>query len=84
LALIVEFQQLGFVDRADAQLALDGRNQRRALEERTRERLDGRGELLFAVEVVVHAQNSHVLFTSPLVNQTRVNQQMTRVIPAAT
>ena len=44
VALIVELDQLALVDRPDTQLALDGRDQGRALEQRARQRLEGLGE----------------------------------------
>ena len=39
MAVIVKFEQLRLIDCTDAKLALDGRNQGRALKQGTRERL---------------------------------------------
>lgn len=41
VAVVVKLNQLRLVDCSDAQLALDGRDQRRSLEEGTSEGLDG-------------------------------------------
>lgn len=52
---------------ADTQLALDGRNKRRALEERTRQGLEGLRHLgLTAGYTAVQASNAHILLTSTL------------------
>lgn len=37
VAVIIELDKLGFVDGSDTELALDGRNQRRTLEQGTRQ-----------------------------------------------
>lgn len=44
VALFIELEELGLVDRADTKLALYGRDQRWALEEGTREGLEGARE----------------------------------------
>jgi len=61
VAVVVELDELAVVDGADAQLALDGRDEGRALEEGARERLDGARELLLGLEGAVEAQDADVL-----------------------
>lgn len=67
VTVIVELDELGLVNGADTKLALDGRNQRRSLEEGTGEGLQGRGKSsLAAGDAVVEADNANVLLTSTL------------------
>lgn len=67
VAVVVELDQLALVDRADTQLALDGRNEGRALEESTGEGLESLGESgLAAGDGVVEADNGNVLLTGTL------------------
>jgi hypothetical protein len=67
VAVVVELDQLALVDRADTQLALDGRNEGRALEEGTGEGLEGLGESrLAAGDGVVETNNGNVLLTGTL------------------
>ena len=67
VAVVVELDQLALVDRADTQLALDGRNEGRALEKRTGEGLEGLGESrLAARDGVVEADDGNVLLSGTL------------------
>ena len=67
VAVVVELDQLALVDGADAQLALDGRDEGRALEQGAREGLEGLGEgRLAAGDGVVEADDGDVLLTSAL------------------
>ena len=66
VALVVKLEQLGLVDRPDAQLALHGRDERRALEEGARQLLHRREEHLLRLDGVVEADHDHVLLTGVL------------------
>lgn len=67
LPLIVELVQLALVDRSDAQLSLDGRNERRSLEKGTGESLKSARKLrLSSGELLVESDNAHVLLSSTL------------------
>ena len=67
VTVVVELDELRLVDRADTELALDGRDQGRSLEESTGESLEGGGESgLAARDAVVEADNANVLLTSTL------------------
>ena len=67
MTVVVELDELGLIDRADTELTLDGRDQRRSLEESTGECLEGGGESSLATgDAVVEADNANVLLTSTL------------------
>ena len=67
VAVIVELDELDLVHRPDAELALDGRDERRPLEQRAREELEGSRELgLAAGDLVVEADDGNVLFAGAL------------------
>ena len=67
VALVVKLVQVGLVDCADTELTLDGGDERRALEERAGEGLEGAGELgLAAWQFVVETDNANVLLSSTL------------------
>ena len=63
VALLVELEQLGLVDRAHAELPLDGRDERRALEERTGQGLDRAGEGSGVGQGRVEAKDGNVLLS---------------------
>jgi hypothetical protein len=65
--VIVEFEELNVVDGSDTELALDCRNERRSLEESTRERLEDSCQLNFASgDLVVEADDTNVLLAGSL------------------
>ena len=67
VALIVELDDLALVDAADAQLALDGGNEGRALEQSAGEGLESASELgLAALDLVVQADDADVLLSGTL------------------
>ena len=67
MTVIVELDELRLVNGTDTKLALDGRDQRRSLEESTGEGLEGGSEgSLTAGDAVVEADNANVLLTSTL------------------
>ena len=67
VTVVVKLDELALVDGTDTQLALDGRNERRALEQGTRELLQGLGELgLAAGDLVVEADDADVLLSGAL------------------
>lgn len=67
VAVVVELNELALVDGTDTELALDGRDQRRTLEERASEELESASELLLtAGDFVVEANNADVLLASAL------------------
>lgn len=67
VAVVVELDELGLVDGSDTQLALDGGDQGRALEERAGEQLKGAGELgLTAGDLVVESHDGDVLLSGSL------------------
>jgi hypothetical protein len=66
VALRVELHEPRLVDGADAQLALDGRDERRPLEERARKRLDGAHDLGLRLGRAVEAHDGHVLLARGL------------------
>ena len=66
VALVVELDHLGLVDGADAEVPLDGSDQRGPLEEGTGQGLHSLVQLLLVVERVVQAEDGHVLLTSTL------------------
>lgn len=67
VTVIVKLDELALVDGSDTELALDGRDQRGTLEERTGEGLEGTGELgLAAGQLVVQADDGDVLLSGTL------------------
>ena len=67
VAIIVEFIELALVDGTDTELALDGRDQGRALEERTSQGLQSAAELSLATRnLVVKADHTDILLTGTL------------------
>lgn len=67
VAIVVELDELGLVDGSDTQLALDGRDQRRALEKRAGEQLKGTRELgLTAGDLVVESYDGDVFLSGSL------------------
>jgi hypothetical protein len=67
VALIVKLVQVALVDGTDTELALDGRNQGRALEQRTGKSLQGAAELSLATgDLVVQADDTDILLTGTL------------------
>ena len=67
VALLVVLDHLALVDRADAQLTLDGRDERGPLEQGAREGLKGTGHLGGAtLHSAVEAGNTHVLLAGAL------------------
>lgn len=67
VAVVVELNQLALVDGTDTQLALDGGNQRRTLEQSTGKRLEGTGKLGLATgQLVVEADNGNVFLSGAL------------------
>lgn len=67
VTVIVELDELALVDGSDTELTLDGRDQRRTLEEGTGEGLEGAGELrLAARNLVVKSDNANVLLSGTL------------------
>lgn len=67
VAVVVELDKLGLVDGTDTQLTLDGRNQRRALEEGASELLEYTGKLCLAAgNLVVESHNRDILLSGTL------------------
>lgn len=67
VAVVVKLDELALVDGSDTELALDGGDQGRALEQGTGESLERAGELgLAAGQLVVQANDGHILLTSSL------------------
>lgn len=67
VAVIVEFDELALVDGSDTELTLNGRDQRRTLEQSTSEGLEGTGELgLTARQLVVEADDADVFLSCAL------------------
>lgn len=67
VALVVKLDELALVDGPDSELALDGRDQRRALEQGARERLERARELgLAAGQLVVEADDADVFLPGAL------------------
>ena len=67
MSIVVEFEQLALVDGADAQLALDGRDEGRPLEERAGQGFQRSRELsLTAGQLVVEADPADVFFAGAL------------------
>jgi len=67
VTVIVELDKLALVDGSDTELTLDGRDQRRTLEESTSKGLEGAGELgLAAGDLVVKSDNANVLLSGTL------------------
>lgn len=66
MTVVVEFKELALVNGTDTELTLDGRDERRALEEGTSESLEDAGQLLRVREGVVKAKNSDVLLSCAL------------------
>ena len=66
MALVVVLDEVAVVNRTDAELTLDGRDERRALEERTSERLDRARELALALDRRVQADEADVLLSRRL------------------
>jgi len=67
VAVVVELDDLALVDGTDTQLALDGRDQGRTLEESTSEGLESAGELGGATrQLVVEADDSNIFLSGAL------------------
>lgn len=67
LAIIVKLKQLALVDGADAKLSLDGRDEWRTLEERTRQRLQSTRQLCLSTwQFVVQSEYCNILLTRTL------------------
>jgi hypothetical protein len=67
MSFVVEFVELGFVDGSDTELSLDGRDQRRSLEERSGEGLEGARQLGFAAgKRLVQSDDADILFPGSL------------------
>jgi hypothetical protein len=67
VAVVIEFDQLALMDRTDTELALDGRNERRALEERAGQRLEGLGKSsLAAGNGIVHSDDADIFLARAL------------------
>lgn len=66
MSIVIKLEKLALVDGSDTELTLDGRNQRRTLEQGTSESLHGLSELLFIVKSIVKTKDAHVLLTSTL------------------
>jgi hypothetical protein len=67
LSLIVKLVKVALVDGSDTELSLDGRDERRALEQGTSEGLEGASELLLAAgELAVQSDDTNILLTSTL------------------
>lgn len=67
VAVVVKLVKLALVDSTDTELTLDGRDQRRALEERTSQGLQSTAELrLTTRNLVVEANNTDILLTGAL------------------
>ena len=67
MPIVVEFQQLAFVDRPNTQLSLDRRNEWWTLEQRASQRLQSPCELCFTTrQLVVESKYADVFFSSAL------------------
>lgn len=67
MALVVELNNLALVNGSDTKLTLDGRDQRRSLEEGAGESLKGTRKLgLAAGDLVVESDDADILLTSAL------------------
>lgn len=67
VAVIVKLNQLALVDGSDTELTLDGRNQRRALEQGASKGLEGTSELSLATrQLVVKADDGNILLSGSL------------------
>lgn len=67
VALIVKLDELALVDSSDTELTLDGRDQRRTLEQSTSEGLESASELsLTARQLVVEANDADVFLSGTL------------------
>lgn len=67
VSVVVELDELALVDGSDTELTLDGRDQRRALEQSTGEGLESASELSLATgQLVVEADDSHILLSGTL------------------
>jgi hypothetical protein len=67
MAVIVEFEELLAVNGTDTKLTLDGRNERRALEEGAGQDFQGARELCLATgKLVVEANNGDILLSCTL------------------
>lgn len=67
VAVIVKLNQLALVDSSDTELTLDGRNQRRALEQGASKGLEGTSELSLATrQLVVKADDGNILLSGSL------------------
>lgn len=67
MSVVIKLQQLTLVDCSDTQLALDGGDERRTLEERAGQSLQRASELgLSARDLVMQADDAHVLLSSTL------------------
>lgn len=64
--LVVKLDEVGRVDGPDPELTLDGRNERRALEERTREGLERPRKSLLVLERGVKPKDGDILLTGSL------------------
>ena len=67
MSLVIELVKLAFVDRSDTELSLDGRDERRTLEESTSQGLESSRELCLATwQFVVQSDNTHILLSGTL------------------
>jgi len=66
IALKIKFEELVLVDGSHTELTLDGRDERRTLEESTGEGLDGTSHLGLGLDCVVKTENGNVLLTCAL------------------
>jgi hypothetical protein len=63
VTVVVKLDELAVVDGTDAELTLDGGDERGTLEEGTGEGFDGAGELLLRLEGTVKTEDADVLLT---------------------
>lgn len=66
LLLFIELDELAIVDGANTQVSLDGRDHRRTLKDRTRQRLQRLLNFLHIIDGRVKTHNADVLFASAL------------------
>lgn len=66
MPLVVKLDQFRFVNGSDTQLPLDGRNERRTLEQSAGQSFDRTSELLFRFERAMQTNDADVFFTCAL------------------
>jgi hypothetical protein len=67
MAVIVEFEELAFVNGTDTELALDGRDKRWTLEQRTGQSLESARKLCLAAgQLVMESDDADVFFSGAL------------------